>query len=61
MIDSLVNAYALVWAMGYLYIHVPVRRWYRRHRRDADYFTHVGWVTGMVLGALMIAWGVTAR
>ena len=57
MADRLENAWALVWAMGYLYIGRYVKRWWRRHRRDADYFTHMGWLAGFVLGLILILWG----
>ena len=43
MVDKLINIYAVIWAIGYLWFVVPIRRWWRRHRRDADYFAHLGW------------------
>ena len=58
MIDKLVNIYAVIWAIGYLWFVVPIRRWYRRHRRDADYFTHMGWLVGVLVDIMMIFWGM---
>lgn len=58
MIDKLINIYAVIWATGYLWFVVPIRRWYRRHRRDADYFTHMGWLVGILVGIMMIFWGM---
>lgn len=58
MIDKLVNIYAVIWAIGYLWFVVPIRRWYRRHRRDADYFTHMGWLVGVLVAIMMIFWGM---
>ena len=58
MIDKLVNIYAVIWAIGYLWFVVPIRRWYRRHRRDADYFTHMGLLVGVLVAIMMIFWGM---
>ena len=58
MIDKLINIYAVIWATGYLWFVVPIRRWSRRHRRDADYFTHMGWLVGVLVGIMMIFWGM---
>ena len=58
MIDKLVNIYALVWAMCYLHIVRPAQRWHRRHRRDADYFTHMGGLVGVLVAIMMILWGM---
>lgn len=58
MIEKLVNLYALVWAMGHLYIVRPVSRWYKRHRRDADYFAHMGWLVGFMVSIMLILWGI---
>lgn len=58
MIDKLINIYAVIWAIGYLWFVVPIRRWYRRHRRDADYFTHMGWLVGVLVAIMMIFWGM---
>jgi hypothetical protein len=57
MVDKLINVYVVVWAIVYLWFVAPIRRWYRRHRRDADYFTHLGWIIGMLVGVMMIFWG----
>lgn len=58
MIDRLANAYAVVYAIIYLYIAAPVRRWYIKHRRDADYFAHMGWLVGFLVSIMMILWGI---
>jgi len=58
VIDRLVNVYAVVYAMIYLYIAAPVRRWYMKHRRDADYFTHMGGLVGVLVAIMMILWGM---
>lgn len=58
MVDKLINIYAVIWAMGYLWFVIPIRRWWRRHRRDADYFTHMGWLVGILVGIMMIFWGM---
>lgn len=58
MVDRLINIYAMIWAIGYLWFAVPIRRWYRRHRRDAEYFTHLGWKVGLLVGLMLILWGL---
>lgn len=58
MFEKLINFYSLVWAIGYLGVVRPVKRWYRRHRRDADYFSHLGWLVGLVLSIILILWGL---
>lgn len=58
MVDKLINVYAVVWAIGYLWFVAPIRRWYRRHQRDADYFAHLGWMVGLLVGIMMIFWGL---
>lgn len=50
MMDKLVIAYAMVFALFALYI-VP---WYKRHRLDADYWTHLGWLVGLVGSLILI-------
>ena len=57
MIDKLSYIYAVIWAIGYLWIMVPIRRWYRRHRRDADYLAHLGRKVGLLVGLMLILWG----
>lgn len=59
MVEKLINLYSVVWAIGYLGIVRPARRWYRRHRRDADYFAHMGWLVGLLASILMIFWGLS--
>ena len=61
MTDRFVNAYALIYAIGYVYFADPIRRWYRRHRRDADYWTHLGWLTGLIASLIMILWVEVAK
>ena len=53
------NAGLLLWGMLYFYCIYPVRRWWRRHKHDADYLAHVGWLVGFWLSIILIWWGVT--
>ena len=55
--DQLVNVYALIWAIGYCCIADPVKRWYTKHRFNADYFAHMGWLVGLLVSIIMILWG----
>lgn len=57
MVDKLINIYAVIWAIGYLWFVVPIRRWWRRNRRDADYFAHLGWKVGLLVSLMLILWG----
>ncbi len=57
MVDKLINIYAVIWAMGYLWFVIPIRRWWRQHRRDADYFAHLGWKVGLLVSLMLILWG----
>lgn len=50
--------YELIWAAGWVYVAHPLRAWYRRHRRDVEYFAHLGWVTGLLMSIMMILWGL---
>lgn len=57
MVDKLINIYAVIWAIGYLWFVVPIWRWWRRHRRDADYFANLGWKVGLLVSLMLILWG----
>lgn len=57
MVDKLINIYAVIWAVGYLWFVIPIRHWWRRHRRDADYFAHLGWKVGLLVSLMLILWG----
>lgn len=56
--NQLVDVYALLWAIGYCYISQPIMHWYRRHRHDADYFTHLGWMVGFLVSIMLFIWGI---
>lgn len=58
MVDRLIDIYALLWAMCWVYIRRPIRHWYRRHRNNPDYFTHLGWLVGVLVSIMMILWGM---
>ena len=50
--DRLVTVYCVLFAL--LFVVLPAA--YRRH--NADYYTHLGFVVGLLVAAFMIAWGV---
>lgn len=59
MKDKLLDAWALLWAIGYIYFAKPVTQWYKRHRRDADYFTHLSWIAGFMVSIMLFIWGIS--
>lgn len=50
--DRLVTVYCVLFAI--LFVVLPAV--YRRH--NADYYTYLGFVVGLLVAAFMIAWGV---
>lgn len=56
--ERLINIYALIWAMGYTYIVHPIQRWHKRHRRDTEYFYHMGILIGLMVSVMLILWGL---
>lgn len=60
MKERVINAWAFLWALGYLYIAVPIWCWYRVHRFDADYFMHLGFAVGLILSVIILIWEAIA-
>lgn len=59
MREKAMRIYELIWAIGWVYFVHPLRAWYRRHRRDVEYFARLGWVTGLLMSIMMILWGLS--
>lgn len=57
MLEDLVEAYALVYAVIYEHMALPIFKWYSDHRWDADYWTRTGWLVGFFVSIIMIFWG----
>lgn len=51
------TVWALAYATAYIHIAGPVYRWWYRHRRDADYWSHLGRLVGLFVGILLSIWG----
>ena len=54
VVKKMLGKVAIGWALIYAVYALGIRPWYRRHRRDADYWMWMGYLVGLVGTVIMI-------